>query len=542
MNERELLERCLDGSATAEERDAVLRDARLRRELASHVRLEAGLRATLSDDRANLAAIVSDLQGASAADTVEGIRRQIAPREVPRTKRPARMLYWLAPLAAAAAVVIALWAPWSETKKPEWSAGLKVKTGDVLAPRAGETVVAQMDDGSMFALSGPANLIVGRTLRLQEGKLVVRAAKHPANDPLVVLTPHGRTEVVGTEFTLAAGADTKLSVDEGTVRFVPNGGSAQMLGAGKSAAATVAARDPIHQPFASDSQWNRSLGSGAKFEALAGVDASRGAHVETREWSVPIFVARAGDPQRRLVYRSLRTEAGRVRVDPSALLTGRDDNFLALVDENLSTVWEMYGTSLDESGAILSADITPVNLRGSGWGLEGVNHAGASILGGLIRKGELRHGTIPHALAVQVPAAVVNKTGGPFEWPSHRGLSSWHRYGTNGNVRLGTLLAIPPDVDLAALKLSPSARAVARALQDYGAYVIGTFNGGMKPFVFVAESACNEDVSESVIAEVSRLAPLLRRVSNNSAQSVGGGGTPRQPAPPPLVTQGDFSN
>lgn len=532
MNERELIERCLDGSASPQEQAMVRADAKLRRELASHVRLEAGLRATLADDRAAVAAIRNDLQGESASDTVAGIRHEIgAQAESPRHVRTA---YWLVPLAAAAAVVIALWAPWSGTKKQEWSAGVPVKTGDVLAPRAGETVVAQMEDGSVFALTGPGNLIVGRTLRLQSGKLAIRAAKHPANDPLIVLTPHGRTEVVGTEFTVAAGRETKLSVDEGTVRFVPNDGGAQMLGAGKSASATVAKRDPIHQPFASDSPWNSALGSGAKYEPLVGVDSERGAHIETREWSVPVYVARPTDPIRSLVYRSRQTEAGRVRVDPASVLTGRADSFLALVDENLDTVWEMYGVTTNASGAIISPDITPVSLRGSGWGYESVNHAGASVLGGLIRKGELR-GTIRHALAVQVRAPLINKSGAPFEWPAHRALVSWVRYGTNSNLRLGTLLAIPPDVDLDAIKLSPESLAVARALQDYGAYVIGTFSGGMKPFVFVAESACDEDVSENLLTELSRLAPLLHRVANNSATNVAGGGARRQPAPPPLL-------
>lgn len=541
MSGREVIERCLDGTATPAEQALVRADPELRRRLLGHHRIASGLRAALLsplEEERRVAAILSDVRGRSASDTVAGVRRAVesSPRPAPPpadggTTRRRGNLLWLGALAAAAAV-IALLVP---TRHPAGGEERLARNGDVLAPRAGEVLRGRLADGSTFTLHGPANLIVGRTLRLQQGRLDLHAARHPADNPLIVLSPHARGEVVGTEFTIdAAATNTQLAVREGAVRFVPNGAPPQLIGAGQVAAATQTARDPIHQPFASDSPWNTALGSGARFERIVGVDASRGAHIETREWAVAIGVARPVDPVRTLVYRSRRTEAGRVRIDPSFVLSGRAEGFLAFVDERLDTAWEMYGFEVDAAGALVSPDITPVALHGAGWGYDGVGHAGASILGGLIRKGELR-GRIPHALAVQVRADLINRTGVPFEWPATRSLTSTHRYGTNGNLRLGSLLAIPPDVDLGALGLGTGALAVARALQDYGAYAIGTFNGGLKPLVFVAEAACDEDVTPELIDRIARLAPLLQRVTNNTPGTVGGGGRPRQPFPPPLL-------
>lgn len=571
MNERDLIQRCLEGCASPQEQALVRADPRLRRLLVAHLRIEVGLRTALIEapDRQRLiAAILSDLQGRSAAETLSDIRQSIEsspPAVLAPVAAPARRLWsrWGVVLALAAALVLAAVLPrLLRPAAPDQLAGQPllpmqpshgqpparlspvpqpaaiprlVRTGDVLVPRAGETIVARLEDGSRITLIGPADLIVGRTLRLRAGRLTVQAAKHAADDPLVVLAPHGRSEVVGTSFTVDAGdANTKLAVDEGRVRFVPHGGTAQMVGAGRSAAGAIAARDPIHQPFASDSPWNTAIGSGATFEKIEVMRLEAGAHIETAEWAVPIYVAAPIDPVRRLFHRSIQTEAGRVRVDPAARAAGRADSFLALVDERLETAWELYGESQETNGDWTASSVERTDLRGSGWNTEGPSHGGSSILGGLLRKGELRRG-IPHALAVQILSTNINQTGQPFEWPAYRALMSWHRYGTKGNVRLGSLLAIPPDVDLAAMRLDGEALRIATALQDYGAYVVGTFNGGQKDLVFVAEAACADDVTPELLRQLDRVAPLLQRVANNGAQHVGGGGAPRRPPPPPLV-------
>lgn len=67
-------------------------------------------------------------------------------------------------------------------------------------------------------LSRTGNL--GKHLVLESGVLTVKAAKQPANAPMIVITPQGDAEIVGTQFVLTVTAiSTKLDVTEGVVRL-----------------------------------------------------------------------------------------------------------------------------------------------------------------------------------------------------------------------------------------------------------------------------------------------------------------------------------
>ena len=521
MNEREEIQLYLDGDPEAAR--IVEGDPALLREALAHRRLEAALRVLhepeLGQER-RVRAVLADVRGENPDQAVQRVKKDVRARWGRG---------WLLALAAAVAVLlgVGLW-------RQPGPARILAQTGDTLVLRAGETGRYRLADGSTFELAGPADLIVGRTLRLREGRISVAAAKRPPGDPLVVLAPHARTEVLGTKFVVdAAPRGTRLDVREGRVRFIPNGAAAQLVGRGASAEAHAEARDPVHQPFASDSPWNRALGAGARLEPAAPLDLSRGVHVETREWAIPIYVASPADPLRRLLFRSNGQQAGQVRIDPGVpAFSGDNNTFLALVDERLDRVWELAGPGRDEAGDFRGGDIGVSDLRGPGWGTEGPSHSGASLLGGLIRRGELQRG-LPHALAVLVPARAINRAGQPFEWPATHALSKWDRYGTNGVVRLGTLLALPPAADVGGL--AGSARLIAEALRDYGAYVVGTFDGGGEDLVILADRACDPEVDAALMAQLKPVVAGLQRVANNSEGTPAGGGAPRRPPAAPLV-------
>ena len=521
MSERELLQSYIDGDPAA--REAVEGDAGLLRLALEHRRLEAALRVLHESELARerrVCAILADVQGERAERSVTRVQESLRPR---------RFRWWSLALAASVALVagLGLW----RLGVPERVA---VRTGDVLVLREGETGRYRMDDGSTFDLVGPADLIVGRTLRLREGRITVAAAKRPAGDPLVVLGPHARSEVLGTKFVMeATPRGTRLDVSEGRVRFIPNGAAAQLVGGGGGAEGRVAARDPVHQPFASDSPWNTALGRDARYAPVPTLNLAAGVHIETREWAIPIYVAAPADPVRQLFFRSNGERAGEVRVDPATPAFDGDHNtYLALVDERLERVWELSGPQRDPAGDYRGGDIGVSELAGSGWGTAGPSHSGASLLGGLIRRGELMRG-VPHALAVLVPAHAINREGQPYEWPATHALSSSHRYGTNGNLRLGSLLALPADADLA--PLSGPALLLAEALRDYGAYVVGTFNAGGKDVVILADRACNPEVTPELMAALGPVVAQLQRVENNTAETPGGGGARRRLAAPPVV-------
>jgi phosphoribosylformylglycinamidine (FGAM) synthase PurS component len=88
-----------------------------------------------------------------------------------------------------------------------------------------------------------------------------------------------------------------------------------------------------------------------------------------------------------------------------------------------------------------------------------------------------------------------------------------------GHIPLGQLVALPPEVDLKSLDLSPQGYAIARALQDYGTYDVDS--GGA--FAIYVEPTAANDLGKAE-EDLRRIRPLLRCVTNNRPDFAGGGG------------------
>jgi len=129
----------------------------------------------------------------------------------------------------------------------------------------------------------------------------------------------------------------------------------------------------------------------------------------------------------------------------------------------------------------------------------------------------------------------------PAGWSPNN--AQWARqFSRSGNVYFGTLLAIPPSVDLSAIGVGTNGPAfeIARALQDYGAYVRDVFapenfaewrRAGRPHLVFCAERDETE-LPPDFLAQLGRVVRHLKIVSNNGPQSIGGGGARRRPPAP----------
>jgi hypothetical protein len=148
-------------------------------------------------------------------------------------------------------------------------------------------------------------------------------------------------------------------------------------------------------------------------------------------------------------------------------------------------------------------------------------------LGGLIRVWELRSGSIRHALAMALWGTQIG--AGPI-WPatSQDGPAEYC-----GHVHQGALVAIPPSVNISNLGLTtPDGLVIARALQNYGAYLVDCGGGN----VFYAEPAADGMKElDNMRSDLPKIWPHLRPVTNNSPTSIGGGGAPLQPLAPPLI-------
>ncbi len=308
-------------------------------------------------------------------------------------------------------------------------------------------------------------------------------------------------------------------------------------------------RDLARWPFAASSVWNTAIGSGAQFAAVqaGGMDPSTGVMVVDAAYSHPVLHATISDPLGNLYVADATTPFATVPV-PTVLANATGGRHVFLILPDGFTLLEIH--SPRRAGADVHANaIVRADLRGSGIPPEyrAANGSGLTPLGGSIRRGELKTG-IPHVVGAVVPleAVTVKADGTAHVWPA-----GWSQAGDPGtaakmahagNVHVGSLLAIPPGVDLAKF-LAPGSPAyeVARAMQDYGVLVKDTFDGtyfaewqreGGPHLIICVEDLFNGEAPRDLARQLAPVIRELRVVANHGPNSIGGGGTPRRPAAP----------
>lgn len=296
-----------------------------------------------------------------------------------------------------------------------------------------------------------------------------------------------------------------------------------------SAALAVTTRSAWKHPFASSSFWNTSLGSGARFESALSTKTasfiSGSCYINCEQWSIPVVNARVTDPVASV--RTSSTWAWNYRVPTTAQVAlGTDGHSVVTQPDAAAVAYENWVMRKVTDTSWTSKFQVKTDMRGSG-GVNGVRAAGVSALGGLIRAHEVASLNIPHALAVAIPRSKLKL--GPV-WPANRqdgNASSTY----TGPIPMGTLLGIPPQLNIASLGLSPEGLALARALQDYGAYVVDAAGGT----VLYAEPAAAGAAFNRMRNDFAKVRKYMRVVTNNSSTNVGGGGTRRRPAAAPLA-------
>jgi len=295
------------------------------------------------------------------------------------------------------------------------------------------------------------------------------------------------------------------------------------------------ARDPAFWPFSADSPWNTPLGSGAVFsgdndpvtqDLLAGH-----ALIHAGAWSMPVYLAVAADPLVR-VHDEENKRDFFARIPRGATPDPMPDGHLFVIDPAHEFALEMYRARRFPDGHAVARRAFLVSLLGPGMFLRdgrfpGVRAMDASGLGGLIRVWDLQAGQIRHAITFLLPYRRLRHR--PV-WPSSRE-DFWGFRDYTGHVPIGTLIAIPPEVPIGALGLSPGGLVLARALQDFGAYCDDSV--GTDGIVLSAEGA-SEGMTQltDMRRDFPRIRRYLRVVTNNRPATPGGGGAMRAaPAP-----------
>ena len=347
-------------------------------------------------------------------------------------------------------------------------------------------------------------------------------------------------------------------------------------------------RNRYKWPFASDSIWNVPIGSAAVY-VPAGIGLATAAGMTVDE---DVIVQRPAAPLRPVVLNDAGWDAAKTRcgsLRPGQLVYGEP----VPVPAEFSTDPGYLGRTPNMSAAILMPDARtirqtqPLHVCGpggtvtsqyrfadeniaTGAGISGAHGAsGMSSIGGTVRVGELvPGGTIRHALKVNLYGRrnyhFDRRDATPgYRWPA-RGADRYAgdasnacAYGGSVNaLRVGALLGLRPEFRVDALQTEP-ARLLARALRDYGAYVVDdtcwdvyglTTEWGPDgrvvdefraawgfPIETTVRDGCSDASRECQWAQdMARVFTSLHVVDDNGPGNLGGAGERRAPAAPPI--------
>ena len=350
--------------------------------------------------------------------------------------------------------------------------------------------------------------------------------------------------------------------------------------------APAVTRDWRLWPFVATSPWNMAIGSGAVFAPVPEVNALPVSINYQGQWGVGIELAAAADPLHQLYFNNanwafihrtgknaglspaqeaevLKTASKSILFEGNAYsTTNAADDSKGDLPASFHHASEDFHAQFHSAGKVKPSPDTDGHLaifQPDGWVLESLSAIrlanGDVVAGcnasytdakkgdgtgwwngrrassfpdyaGIIRKGEIASGRIPHAMVADLPAKLLTREA---VWPA----TTFDRNsGYGGKLPMGSLLAIPPDVDVTKLQLSPPALVVAHAAQDYGIYVGDRGGDGL---TIVAEIGAPDTSWPGDWHDLQVIASHLQRVTNNDAKHIGGGGTPRVALAPPFA-------
>jgi hypothetical protein len=373
--------------------------------------------------------------------------------------------------------------------------------------------------------------------------------------------------------------EPKARAATGKEHAVPRAPGACLAAVALSAAALAEdpfpeSRDPLAWPFARESIWNTPIGSDAVYV--------RAQIAPARDWGMTvdedIIILEPNAPATDIYYNSAGWSGGdRCPAEGGVLIAGAPIPYDFVVPGGPGTpnsclaVLMPDGTTVKQGqpfarctpgGAATIKYLYPEDDIVTGNGIRGAHGgSGMSSLGGTLHLGELVPGApaIRHVLKVNLYAKenlFYDSATEGYRWPAWRADS--YAAGTYGGkvraCRMGALLALTPSTDVNAMGLETEpALALARALQDYGAYVVD--DTAWSVYGIAVERSPNGRVTEEFerawgfsmtprtsdvpwARDMDRIFGALHVVDNNGPDSVGGGGTPRAPLAPPFAAVG----
>lgn len=203
-------------------------------------------------------------------------------------------------------------------------------------------------------------------------------------------------------------------------------------------------------------------------------------------WTPAMLTAAADAPRQTMVFTSdANWQIADVPIPPALYAAvdylrgqGDTDCSFAIYDEELARWYNLYG--VDYVNTTVSVNVAGTfDPAGSGWWDNTVVHAGrasgGAFAGGMIRKAELDAGLIPHALAIGLPASIIRSSG--YSTPA----TATDGSGDATKIPMGQRFRLDPTLTTSQLQalglLAAVDLIVAKAMQDYGAFLVDSADG-----------------------------------------------------------------
>jgi hypothetical protein len=240
------------------------------------------------------------------------------------------------------------------------------------------------------------------------------------------------------------------------------------------------------RPFSVSSPWNTPIGSNPAVDpnsdamiATLGPSSTHGGFwINILEWTIPVYYADANTPTYDVPCDNSWNACGsgfgqNVPIPDGAMPDPNQDAHMAVLDLSRNLSWDMFRARWQGDGWVVEWGYL-FDLDSDGVQPDGTASARASgfpLLAGLIRLEEIQRGRIDHALVM----AYDSPRDGVYVHPAS---TAFDAQGDENAIPMGGRIQLDPLLDLNSLDLSPAARVVARALQEYGAYV-GDYAGSL---------------------------------------------------------------
>lgn len=255
----------------------------------------------------------------------------------------------------------------------------------------------------------------------------------------------------------------------------------------------------IWRPFNDASPWNSKIAPDAAVDPMSDAlvadfagsyPAAPVLYINTTRYSIPVFQATAATPLRtvQLAMGGLGGEgfengASVVPIPDDAVPSMGGELHLCIIDRAARREWGLYG-AIENAGAWTCKVGATADLGGTGvrppidggqpyFQSVGAQSCGYPLIAGLITVEELRAGRIEHALTL----AYAHPRSRYFVPPASTAQATVAPLRQDFGVPCGGRMQLDPSLDVTALGLSPSGVTIARALQEYGAYVAGVTDG-----------------------------------------------------------------